>query len=170
MGRSGWPRWHINFGHVARLGRGQIHRERAAPIHACRGCLDAPAVQLGQATDDRQPETGAAKTPRRRRFSLVEAFPDALHLARFQADARVFDTEYDLVPARLGFTRLNLRANPDRPALGGELDRVHQQVRQDLLQTFVIGPHRGQIGWDLAHLDPHTLGRGDHTQAGYRAL
>ncbi len=48
----------------------------------------------------------------------------------------------------------------DPPVLGGELDRVRQQVLEDLIQPDRVGPYRRAVGH--GDLDPHAtpgLGR-----------
>ncbi len=84
--------------------------------------------------------------PRRRAVHLAEALEDVRQLALRDADAVVLDAD----EVTLG---LALDAHHDAPVLRRELDRVGEQVPQDLLEPQGVGAHRG-----------HRLGQGREQQ------
>ncbi|MNS74496.1 hypothetical protein D3C72_1079740 [compost metagenome] len=142
------------LGHRRAL-QGQLKNEAAAAawlaVH-----LDVTAHAYRKVTRDRQAQAGAAVTAAGAAISLAEGFEDQLQLVACDADAAVGDLESDPAIAAAANVQADL-------AVLGELDRIGQQVLQDLLQALVVGHQLtgGQaIGLDLqrqAFLPRHRL-------------
>ena len=107
---------------------------------------DFPAQQLGQFLGNRQSQTGSFVLARqsvalpRDRCPLPKLLEDALLIFQRDADSGVFDDQGET--ARLAQFASNLNS----PAFGGELDRVRQQVAQDLLELAEILQQHRQFG------------------------
>ena len=123
----------------------QVQRERAALAGRARQ-LDLAAEQSRQFAADRQPQARAAVLAAGRAVGLLERLEDDLLLLRRDADAGVADAERDHAAAAV--ERLVVRRPAvDRPgsmsqrdlALVRELERVGEQVLEDLLQPLRIG-------------------------------
>ncbi len=116
------------------------HRDRRGERGADpRGALqrDAAAEQRGEPPHQRQAEPGAAHAALHRVLELAELLEDALLVLGRDADAGVGHRERDRVVAG------RPRAHPDLAALG-ELERVREQVAQDLRDLALVGVHQGQ--------------------------
>ena len=105
--------------------RRKHHAECGAASH---GTVDAdlPAVQLDEALGQCKPKPGAFRLPTAVLAELLELLEERRLVLRRYADARVFDRDFHLVG-------IDLRRHVDSPAVGRELDRVREQVEQDLL-------------------------------------
>ena len=113
------------------------------------------AHQLGQLAADRQAEAGAAVLTRRRGVGLGELLEQGEDLVLRDADAGVGDRQPEA--ARIG--RLEARRDA---ALVGELDRVGDQVGEDLAQPVgVAAPHARGLRRDLdREIQPLVVGDG----------
>ena len=100
---------------------------------------DRAALQLGQAPADGKAQTGPAVSPGDRGVGLAERLEQAAHPVGRDADAGVADGDGDL-PARassgpwLDASSAPARDRHDHLAGLGELDRVRQEVEDDLAQ------------------------------------
>src|SRR5690606_34353214 len=113
-------------------------RETERAPHADRARdPDPAAVRLDDPPADREPEAGAGasglerRPPERREEVRDRIFRDP--------DARVLDREDDLLAVRL-------RGDRDPAALGRELDRVPDQVLEELEHTVAVREDGGQLG------------------------
>ncbi|KAG1245380.1 hypothetical protein G6F65_021262 [Rhizopus arrhizus] len=101
-------------------------------------------------------QAGAAVTAAGAAIGLAECFEDDLQLLAGNADAGIGDFEADAAAA----SSTNVQADL---AVLGELQRIGQQVLQDLLQALAVGhqlARRQRIGLDLqrqALLSGHRL-------------
>ena len=75
-------------------GRGQVERERAAPVDLALD-VDLAAEQPRDLAADREAEAGAAVAPARRSVGLLERLEDQAQLVPRDADAGVLDGEPD---------------------------------------------------------------------------
>src|SRR5207302_11302124 len=99
---------------------------------------DPPAVHLDQPARDRQPQPGTLVLAADPALTLLEAFEDALGVFRRHADAGIADADAQL--RSLAFGR-------DAHAAGlRELDRVAQQVQENLLQLWSIRKDAADLG------------------------
>src|SRR5262249_28783943 len=115
--------------------------DQASPMH-----LNPPPGQS-------QTEAGALVLARMRRIQLNEGLEHPFDVGRGYANAGVRhrDHQIAIIVLRGG--------NRDRTALGCELDRVGEQIQQDLVQLAFVRIERGQIGGDVGHqLDACRLG------------
>src|SRR5262245_46892148 len=124
--RSGWQ-----------IVQRQIERERAALIRRAAE-PDLAAEESRQLSADRQAKSGAAVLSARASIGLLECFENNLLLLRRNSDARVAHRERN---HRLGAVQrfvawrpafLGLRNMQRNNALLGELERVGQQVLENL--------------------------------------
>src|SRR5690242_18553384 len=89
----------------------------------------AATVQLNQMTHNRQPESHAAMLPARLLIRLPEAIENVWQKVGCNALAGIADHDLEM--------RVHsLRTNLDPPAARRELDRIGQQVPDDLLQPY----------------------------------
>ncbi len=112
----------------------QPQREHAALAHfACNG--DAAAQQAREFTRNRQAEAAAAVLATRRSIGLLERFENHLELVGGNADAGIahVDTQHVVVRRRDRQRDLAMRR---------ELDRIRQQIAQDLRDTLAVADHR----------------------------
>ena len=105
------------------------------PVSTVLCTLISPPERAGQLAADREPQAGAAVGAAGGAVGLLEGLEDDRQLVLGDADAGVDHAEGDHV---LGGA---LDAERD-PALGGELERVGEQVAQDLLQALLVGDDR----------------------------
>src|SRR5688572_9548425 len=92
---------------------------------------------------NRQTKARATVRPARRLIHLPEVFEDLELIALRYADTRVDDRDGDHVfPEDLGLD--------GDTALRGELERIAEQVHEDLLHLLPIRPERGEIRRELA--------------------
>ena len=117
-------------GHRAAILDRQEQRERAPGARLARD-RDVSAEEAGELARDGEPEAGAAILTMRASVGLAERVEDDVLLFRRDADAGVRHRKRDLIPASEDAQR--------HSALGGELERVGDQVLQDLLQAPRIG-------------------------------
>ena len=94
-------------------------------------------VQIGQPLDDGQPQPGSFMPAVDRTIELAERLQRLGHIFRFHADAGVGDGQGD------GTVGLLPDVEPDDPARRGELDRVGQQIQDDLADTGFIARNHG---------------------------
>lgn len=111
----------------------QPHGERAARAGVA-GHADGAAVQADQLADQRQAEAAAVAAAAVPPGGPVEAVEHRVQLALLDAGAGVGDPQHDLL-ALLG------EVDSD-PALTGVLDRVAEQVEDDLLPGVAVHPGR----------------------------
>ena len=130
---------------------GQVQRERAA---LARRALEADlaAEQARELAADREAETGAAVLAAGAAVGLLERLEDELLLLRARCRCRCprprtrrpaspLRARGDRRPARRRQLDLHRHAT-----LLGELERVREQVLQDLLQALRIGDERARAG------------------------
>src|SRR5438552_15403461 len=117
-----------------RSAAGQPHPESRAIWRAFQSRL--PAHRLREMLDDGEPEPGSSKLARAAGIRAVEALEDARLVLRLDAGAGIHDRQHhrrtEAVPEQ---------GDPAAPRR--ELDRVVQQVDEDLLERAPIG-HRAQ--------------------------
>ena len=124
--------------------------ERAALARDAGALRRQRAVhQLGEAAADREPEARAAVPARDRGVHLAERLEEPAHPLRRNADAGVADVDRDLpavaaAPPRRPLDR-DVRRDHDL-AGGGELDRVRQQVEDDLANPTRVADDRRAAG------------------------
>src|SRR5690606_3071140 len=98
------------------------------------------AEHLGQALADRQPEPGAAEAAGGRAVELAEALEQPVHAVGADADPGVLDGELELVAQAAALAGGLLDADGEADvAVGGELDRVAEEVEEDLPQAGGVG-------------------------------
>src|SRR5438132_848988 len=109
--------------------------ERAAGA-GLRADPDAPAVALGDLLTDRKPDAGPGVLAHR--MQALEQHEDALEVLRLDADAVVGDADVPLAG-------LLHRADMDvRPRRAAELERIADQVLEDLREPHHVAVHGGQ--------------------------
>ncbi len=119
-----------------RLREGEAHREgRAAPEARARR-RDGAAVEPHERAHDAEPEAHPALGAIERALRLSEGLEDAAEGVRVDAHARVGDAQDGL--AVIG---ARLDADRDPPARGRVLERVREQVVDDLLEAHAIAEH-----------------------------
>src|SRR5215472_5588619 len=142
--RNGWR-------HDGRCGLGGDHRrqrhvkDEAAALSRSAPDGDLPAEEPRELAADRQAETGAPIAAAGGAVGLLERFEDDLLLILGNADTGIGDREGDhlrrAVEAR--FAGRPAARDPPYPQLHrpllGELERVRQQVLQNLLQALLVG-------------------------------
>ena len=145
------PASHVS-GQARRLAGGlvverQVEGEGAALARHARHA-DLAAEQARELAADRQAEAGAAVLAAGRAVGLLERLEDQALLVGRDADAGVDHREGD---RRIGAVEHRVAHAPARGggldaqahlALAGELERVRQQVGEDLLQALAVGLHR----------------------------
>src|SRR5689334_20952722 len=110
---------------------GDAHRENGARAERTRQ-RELAAEELGQLARERQSQSGARGAPLERALELGELLEDALLVLGSNADAGIGDHEGD---PTVGLTR---RRDPDL-TLFGELERVRDEVPEDLGQLALVG-------------------------------
>jgi hypothetical protein len=158
------------------LGKRQEQRERAAAAER-RADVDLAAQEPCDLTRDRQSEPGAAVLAGGRPVRLLERLEDRAELVVRNADAGVGDGEGDHAlgrPKRLRVESRLFGRGPERQddAAGvGELERVREQVLEDLLEPLVVGDDRHRkLGVDLdLEIEPVLLGDGAECPLGVLA-
>ncbi len=103
-------------------------------------------MQLDELARDRQAEARAVVLARRARVHLGELAEHEVVVLRRDADPRVADFDHALVHAVVDVRE---RANPDAPALRGEVDRVAEQVADDVRHLLPVGVQRREAVLDL---------------------
>ena len=94
--------------------------------------LDRAAVHLHQRLADRQPQAQAAELPRDRAFRLLEGVEDPRQRLRLDADPAVVHLDDHVLLVRPA-------ADAHAAAVRRELDRVLQEVPEDLLEPGRVG-------------------------------
>src|SRR5438270_3018296 len=84
-------------------------------------------MRLGKGFGNGQAETESAITPLKRALALFERIKNAIHDFRFDSDSGVVHRDGEKLRLRIG------RRNCDLAVVGGELDRVLEQVPDNLL-------------------------------------
>src|SRR5690348_8941070 len=136
-----------------RAGTGEHALARETHTHGRAGALaavefKAAAVQFDELTADGEAEARAAEAPRDRRIGLIEGLGQVSHDLGRHADAGVRYPD--------GETAVGGRLDSDRhpAARRRELDRVRQDIEQDLLNGTGVGAHhRGGELRPANHLD-----------------
>ena len=135
---------------------GQVQREGAPPADGARD-PDLASEQPRDLPADRQAQPRAAVPPRAAHVDLLEGLEDEAPLVLRDADPRVDDrerhdrvglVEHLVVAAPAGRGRLHPQ---DDLTLLGELQRVGQEVLEDLVEALLIGGHG--LGQAVARLD-----------------
>src|SRR5439155_22697650 len=127
-----------------------------AALHTVAVRLDAAAVHLDQVAGDGQPEAQSAVLLRDRRVALVKALEDVGQDVGGDADPGVPHDDLGVVSRAPGDHR-------HTAAVGGELDRVGEQVLEDLLEPGGVAPDREGAGLPLnLDADPLAVGRSPH--------
>src|SRR5262249_12809650 len=122
----------------------QVQREGAAPVYDAVN-LDLAAEQRRELAADGEAEARAAIAPAGARIGLLEGLEDQFLLVAGNADAGVRDVKADdarrlvedtvlRIPPTLGGEYAQAHA-----AALGELERIRQQVLENLLQALGIG-------------------------------
>ena len=134
---------------MGRRGERQADREDTATPRSVTGHVDLPAVQIGQAAHERQADAHSSLRPIRLAVPLDEEIEDPGHQLRGNTDAGVLDPEDALVSLRS-------RDHPDAASRRRVLERVQEQVHDDLLQPCRVGvdPGRLQLHLELVALQP----------------
>lgn len=125
---------------AGRRAQGQAQPEQRT-ARCSRAGFDAAAVQLGEFLDDGQPETGAAVAPLRSALDLAEALENNLAHGFRNAGAAVAEGER-------GVFAVALQREFDAAAVGGELERVGEQVEQDALDLLAVYLCRHRV-WQI---------------------
>src|SRR5262245_34146109 len=98
---------------------------------------DASAVELDEFLADRQPEARASGAAGDRIVELLKRLEQPRQVVLADPDPGVGDAQPD---------RVRVCDDADQhPALRGELDRVREQIQQDLLDLRAIGRQRRQL-------------------------
>jgi hypothetical protein len=131
----------------------QPQGEGAALVH---GALDADlaAQRAGQLAADRQAQPGAAVGAAGGAIGLLEGLEDDRQLVLGDADAGIDDAEgHDVLAGPLDAQR--------HPALRGELERVGQQVAQDLLEALLVSDdgRRHVVQNERIQIEPAAIGK-----------
>src|SRR5581483_3569464 len=150
----------LELGHLAGLdgnvGRRQVEREDA-PLAGLGVHTDLAAEETCDLAADREAEARAAVAPRRRPVRLLERLEDEPQLVLRDADAGVDHGEPDhgvrgRERRKRELRRLLGELHPHGDAaLLGELDRVRQEVLEDLVQPLRVGGDRRR------HVRPRDL-------------
>ena len=122
------------IGHHQRRGQGE---RKGAALARCTVHCQLAAQQVRQVARNRQPQPGAAVLAVRAAIRLAKGVKDQVLLVQRNADAGVFHGE------RHGSARMTLHTQRHF-ALGRELDRVREQVAQDLRQPQRVGVDAGR--------------------------
>ena len=133
----------------------EIERERASLAGRARETDLAPE-EPGDLAADRETEPGPSVLAARRAVRLLEGFEDDLLLLSWDTDARVGDRERDHRSGAVqgldrGAPAAGRRVDAERdPASLRELERVREQVLDDLLEPLRVGEDRPRdSGTDL---------------------
>jgi hypothetical protein len=105
-------------------------------------------VKLHELACDRESEAGAVVPPRGRGIHLRELEEDQVVMLGRDADAGITDLD-DHVIDRLD-AGWRVRGEPDTPAGGREVQRVPEQVADDVGDLLAIGVNVGQIPRDVS--------------------
>src|SRR5204862_4606115 len=130
----------------ALVGRGQREEEARADADLALG-PDPALVRLDDAARDRQAESGAAVG---RLLAPPVALEQQRQLRRVDAGSAVADEEHDRVTV--------VRADRDPSLLGRDLERVADQIRQDLEAALGIDVDLRQAPGDVAMERDAALG------------
>ena len=136
---------------------GQPDREHAALPRARAARLHAAAVKLDELADQREPDAEAARGPLRRLIALHEEVEDARQQVGAHAHAAV-------AHAQQGLAALDAGPDADGAAGGRELERVADEVGDDLLQPRGVPghPHRAAVDRDVVTLGDARRAQGGH--------
>ncbi len=134
---------------------GCLQRQRdvdagAGPRRAVQA--DAAVHQFHQPGDDGQAQTAATVAAGDAAVALGERFENALMQRLRYADAAVFDRQLDLTrhpSARVEGRRGGLEPDPYR-AFRRELQRIAEQIEQDLHQASGVAMHHHRLGRPVA--------------------
>src|SRR5262249_2365006 len=123
-------------------GRHAALRERppklGAPAEPVAPRLDAPAVHLDEAADEREPDPQTAAGPGKTLVELREHLEDAFPLLGRESDSLVADRDLDPAGPRR-------RRESDRASRIRELAGVVQEVREDLRDAHGIRPQEDRL-------------------------
>src|SRR5436190_846473 len=108
----------------------QRERENRALAGFARDA-NLPAMQFDEPARQREAQSRAFLLARVLAAHLAELLEHRLMIGGGDADAGVLDGDFDVVAG-------DPRANVDTPAIRRELDRVGQQIEQDLLQLPLV--------------------------------
>ena len=114
-------------------------------------------MKLRQSFGDRQAQTRPVIFAVQRAFDLGEGLKGKRHFVRAHADAGIHHLDIDTAVLR------QASGNHNAPAAFGELDRIGQDVQEDLLELQRIGDQwRKPFVNGLADLNPSTRRPVDH--------
>ena len=122
-------------------------KKNRLPAPSCALDPDPPAVQLDELARDRQAESRAVVRARRRRVDLRELAEDQIVMLGRDADARVADLDEQLGRGRSA--RRRARFEPHAAAGRREVDRVAEQIADDVRDLLAIGDDRRQRRLDV---------------------
>ena len=112
-------------------------------------------VQLDELARDGEAEPRAMVSPRRGRVHLRELAEHELVVLGRDADARVAHLDEN---RRLWLVRCHRRPHPHAAAGRGEVDRVRQEVAEDVSDLVAVGAHAGQVRCDIDREEQRPLG------------
>ena len=144
----------IGFAAVNHL-HGQPDGECRSLAFAGTGDFDASAVKFDELLDDRQAKAQPAMPARGARIGLAEAVEHVGQKLGLDSLARIGNSEFEM---RVDALHRDLHL----AALGRELDRVREQVPNDLLQPAAVAEYWSRVG--IQHrFDANVLGVGGRT-------
>ena len=142
---------------------GQLDDDRAAEPRPRASHLDSTPVLLGEAPHQRQPDAEAAFRPVEGPLALEEEIEDPLDHVRRHAGAGVRHRE----PSH---GSVAAHRDLDAPAPRRVLDRVREQVHDDLLDPRLIGQDPGGLGPHRDRVMGRLAGRHEARDASLRGL
>ncbi|MNI03426.1 hypothetical protein D3C73_563290 [compost metagenome] len=158
-------RHHVGVVHGDRLGLAPRHdlaldgEGEGRPLAQPGGHGDVAAHDVGQATRNRQAQSGASKSACRRSVHLGEGLEQLIHVAFGNARAAVDHREFE---GHAALRDAAAACDETHGALVGELDRVRQQVLHHLADPQGVAAHHGRkLAFELRdELQPLGLGLG----------
>ena len=139
--------------------------EAGALARACSPRSISPAEHLGQPLEMANPRPDPAVAPHGGGIGLAESLEEPRQLLRGDADSRIDHGELDHGPA--GACRKHAQDHADA-ALFRELDRVANEVDEDLPQTHRVGLDRAGQRPLRFHGERQSLGGSRRAEHGHR--
>src|SRR6185503_14851746 len=129
--------------------RWQAHRKLRTLVVTGAVSQYSAAMQFDEMSHDREPQSEAAISSRRRSVSLPETIEHVWQEVRIDPDTRVVHNDLDM--------RIDaLQRHLDEAALARKLHAIRQKVPDDLLQPLTIAKHWSNTRFEQ-HLQSHTL-------------